>query len=148
MNVRDLLRRSAVGVAPDRTVRDAAQIMRSTGVGMLVVLDDDHLVGVVTDRDLVTRSLAAGTPDDARVDSVMTAPPVTIDAAADAHSCFGVFRTHGVRRLVVVEHDRVVGVVAVDDLLIDVAGDLADLVRPITAETIFGHHDAAVPATT
>jgi len=36
---------------------------------------------------------------------------------------------------------------SVDDLLIDLAGDLADLARPVTAEAIFGHHDSSVPAT-
>lgn len=147
MKVREALRRSAVAIAPEQTVHAAAQVMRSAAVGTLVVVDDDRPVGIVTDRDLVTRSLAVDGPTDARVDSVMTAPVVTVGADDDLHSCFALFRTNGLRRLVVVDGTTFAGVVSVDDLLIDLAGDLGDLARPITAETLFGQHDAAVPAT-
>jgi len=148
MRVRDALRRSAVAIMREQTVLAAAQVMRDAGVGALVVVDDDRPVGIVTDRDLVTRSLSVGGPADARVDSVMTTPVVTIAADADLHGSFALFRTNGLRRLVVVDGDTFVGIVSVDDLLIDLAADLGDLARPITAETVFGHHDAPVPATT
>lgn len=147
MKVRDGLRRSAVAIAPEQSVHAAAQIMRSAGVGTLVVIADDRPVGIVTDRDLVTRSLAVAGPADARVDSVMTTPVVTVDADADLHSCYALFRTNGLRRLVVVDGATFVGIVSIDDLVIDLAADLGDLARPITAETVFGQHDAVVPAT-
>ena len=148
MKVREALRRPAVAIAPDHTVRTAAQLMRSTGVGALVVVDDAAApLGIVTDRDLVTRTLAADLPPDARIDSVMSTPLVTVDADGDLHSCFGLFRVNGIRRLVVVEGGTYTGVVSVDDLLVDLAADLGDLARPVTAETVFGQHDAPVPAT-
>lgn len=149
MKVRDALRRSAVAITPDHTVRTAAQVMRGTGVGTVVIVDDGTApLGIVTDRDLVTRSLAADAPLDARVDSVMSTPVVTVSADADLHSCYGLFRVNGVRRLVVVDGTAVIGIVSIDDLLVDLAADLGDLARPVTAETLFGHHDAVVPATT
>jgi CBS domain-containing protein len=142
----DAVRRSAVGVEPECTVLEAAVLMEQSGVGSLAVIADDRLVGIVTDRDLVRRALAKGLPTDARIDGVMSAPVVTIDAGADLHDAFAQFRTHAVRRLAVVQGDRFVGMISVDDLLIDVAADLADLARPVTAEVLFGHHDAPVPA--
>jgi len=148
MKVREALRRSAVAIAPEQTVRTAAQVMRSSGVGTLVVVDEAAApVGIVTDRDLVTRALAADVPADARIDAVMTTPVVTVAADADLHSCFRLFRVNAVRRLVVVDGATFAGVVSVDDLLVDLVGDLGDVVRPVTAETLFGQHDAAVPAT-
>ena len=57
------------------------------------------------------------------------------------------FRTHAIRRLAVVRDDQFVGMITVDDLLMGMAGALADLVMPITAEVVFGHHDSPVPAT-
>jgi len=148
MRAIELIRRSGVAVAPDRTMRDAAEIMERSGVGALAVLDGDHLVGIVTDRDLVRRGLARGLDPDVRVDALMSSPVVTIDAAADVHSAFAIFRTNAVRRLVVTERGRFAGVLAIDDLLINLSADLADLVRPVTAETIIGHRDTPVPATT
>lgn len=148
MRTMDGVRRSGVGIGPERTIRDAAEIMEQTGVGALAVIDGEALVGVVTDRDLVRRALARGFPGDARVDAVMTTPVVTIDADADLHDAFGLFRTHAVRRLAVVRDGTFVGMITIDDLLIDLAGDLADLARPVTAEVLFAHRDSAVPATT
>ena len=78
---------------------------------------------------------------------MMSSPVVTIDADADRHDAFAVFRTNAIRRLVVVRGGDVVGMITIDDLLMDLAADLADLVRPVTGEVVFGHHDSPVPAT-
>jgi len=141
------VRRSGIGIGPERTIRDAAAIMEHTGVGALAVIEGEDLVGIVTDRDLVRRGLAKDLPAHARVDSVMSAPVVTIDAEADLHGAFALFRTHAVRRLAVVRGQQFVGMITVDDLLINLAADLVDLSRPVTAEILFAHRDSPAPAT-
>ena len=149
MRTIETIHRSGVGIGPERSIREAAKIMASAGVGSLAVLDRDHrLVGIVTDRDLVRRCLARGIEPGARVDSAMTTPVVTIEADADVHEAFGLFRTHAVRRLAVVRGQHFVGMLSIDDLLVYLAADLADLARPITAEILFAHRDSPVPATT
>ena len=148
MRVSDLIRRSAVAVRAEQTVVDAASIMDRAGVGALVVVEGDRPVGIVTDRDLMRRALARALPPDARVDGVMSAPLITVDAADDAHDVFAVLRRHPIRRLPVTSSGRLVGMVTVDDLLVHMAADLSDLVRPVTAELLFAQHDAAVPVTT
>ena len=148
MRTIDALRRSGVGISPGKTIRAAAALMESAGVGSLAVLDGATLVGIVTDRDLVRRGLARGIPPDARVDSIMSSPVVVIDGDADLHEAFAAFRTRGVRRLAVVRDGSFTGMVTVDDLLVDLADDLVDLSRPIDAELRSAYHDGAVPATT
>jgi CBS domain-containing protein len=148
MRTIETIHRSGVGIGPDRTIREAAKIMASAGVGSLAVLEQNRLVGIVTDRDLVRRCLARGIEPGARVDSAMTTPVVTIEADADVHEAFGLFRTHAVRRLAVVRGGHFVGMLSIDDLLVYLAADLADLARPITAEILFAHRDSPVPATT
>jgi CBS domain-containing protein len=86
-------------------------------------------------------------PSDARVDGVMSSPVVTIPADADLHDAFALFRTHAVRRLAVLRDGQFVGMITVDDLLVDLAADLADLARPVSAEIVSAHHDAAAPVT-
>lgn len=147
MQTQEALRRSGIAIEPDRTIRTAAEVMDEAGVGALAIVDGDRLVGIVTDRDLVRRGLAKGLAPDARVDAVMTTPVVTIDADADLHDVFALFRVHAVRRLAVVRAGRFVGMVTIDDLLMNLASELADLARPVTAEVLFGHHDSPVPAT-
>ena len=70
MRTIDAVHRSGVGLGPERTIREAASVMEQAGVGSLAIIDDERLVGIVTDRDLVRRGLARGLPADARVDSV------------------------------------------------------------------------------
>lgn len=147
MRTIDAIRRSGVAVRPDQTLRAAAEIMEQSGVGSLAIVDGDRLVGIVTDRDLVRRGLARGLPPDARVDGVMSSPALQVDADADLHEVFAVFRSNAVRRLAVTRAGRFAGMISLDDLLVNLAADLSDLVRPITAEVLFGHHDSPVPST-
>jgi CBS domain-containing protein len=147
MRTIEAMRRSGVGIEPDRTIHDAAAVMEQTGVGALAVLDGERLVGIVTDRDLVRRGLAKGLLADARIDGIMSSPVVTIDADADLHGAFALFRTNAIRRLAVVRGGQFVGMITIDDLLVDVAADLADLSRPVEGEILFAHHDSPVPAT-
>ena len=142
------IRRSGVGVEPARTLRDVAGIMEQSGLGTLAIVEGDRLVGIVTDRDLVRRGMARGLAPDARIDSVMSTPVITIDAEADLHDAFAIFRTNPVRRLAVVRDGAFVGMLSVNDLLIDLTSDLADLARPVTAGTVFAHRDSPLPAPT
>lgn len=148
MKTIDAIRRSAVGIAPDATITDAATLMEQANVGSLVVLDGQRPIGIVTDRDLVRRAMARNLQPDARIDGVMSTPVHTVSAGSELHTAFGHFRRCGVRRLVVVEEDAVKGILTVDDMLVDLAGDLFDLSRPLEREMVFGHRDAPVPATT
>lgn len=147
MRIAELVRRSAVGIRPHQTVGEAAGIMERAGVGSLAVVEDDgSLVGIVTDRDLVRRAMARNLPLDARVDSVMSTPVRSVDADDDVHEVYRRFRSHEGRRLAVVRGRRFVGMVSIDDLIIDLAGDLADLARPIAGEVESAQRDSPVPA--
>jgi CBS domain-containing protein len=146
MKAREAIRHDVVSIAPEQTLRDAAALMDRANVGALVVLDRGRLVGIVTDRDIVRRGVAQQLPADARIDAVMTPDPFTIDADADLRVALPTFRTHACRRLPLVSHGEVVGVLSADDLLVDLINDLGDVVRPIIGEVIFGHHDTDATA--
>lgn len=146
MKIIETMHRPPVSISPEGTIAQAAVEMERAGVGALGIVDGDQLVGIVTDRDLVRRALATNTAPDARVDSIMSMPVVTIDASAELHDAFALFRTNAVRRLAVVRNGQFVGIVAIDDLLVHLAADLSDVARPVTAELLFSQHDVSVPA--
>jgi CBS domain-containing protein len=73
---------------------------------------------------------------------------LTVDADVDLREAFDVFRLHRVRRLAVVDHGRFVGILSLDDLLVDAATDLTALVSPLAAEIAAPHHDSGVPSVT
>jgi CBS domain-containing protein len=145
MKAIEAIRKSTVSVAPDTSLADAAHLMERANVGALVVLDGERLVGIVTDRDIVVRGVSHGLPADARIDAVMTTDVITLDGDADVRKALPLFRTHACRRLPLTSDGQIVGVLAVDDLLINLTADLGDVVRPITGEVIFGHHEAPLP---
>ena len=146
MKTIEAVRRTAVTIEADQTIQRAAELMESANVGALAVVDHGALVGVVTDRDLVRRGIAGRVPLEARIDALMSSPVVTIDADADLHDAFALLRANSVRRLAVTRGDELAGMLSVDDLLMDLSADLADLARPVTGEVLFGHHDSSVPA--
>ena len=106
--------------AADESVAAAAQRMAEKGVGTLVILNQaQRPVGLVTDRDLVVRVLAAGKdPQTTPLGDVMTRDPKVISEEGPIESALGLMRAGGFRRLPVVNRDGVlVGVLSLDDVL-------------------------------
>lgn len=119
MLVRDIMTHGAECVAPDTSLREAARLMRDLDVGALPVRGaGDGLAGVVTDRDLAVRGLAAGLdPDRTTVAAVMSAGVVTCFAGHDAAVAAGIMEDGRVRRLVVLDPGgEPVGVLSFGDL--------------------------------
>jgi signal-transduction protein with cAMP-binding, CBS, and nucleotidyltransferase domain len=116
----DLAHRPAATCASSATVEQAARIMAERNVGSVVVVDDDRQpVGIVTDRDLVIRSLAAGDEPGKAVRDVMTHELASVAESSSPLDAARQMALRGCRRLPVVSDDtgRVIGVVAADDLL-------------------------------
>jgi CBS domain-containing protein len=116
----------------DESTLAAAQRMRETNVGTLIVLDENKKpVGILTDRDLVLRVMAVGrSPERTRVLDVMTAHPRTVTAQTPIEDVVAAMRTLGVRRMPVVTKDgRLVGIVSLDDVLALLAEELGGLGR-------------------
>jgi CBS domain-containing protein len=148
MRALDRIRRTGIAVGPERTLRGVAQLMERAGVGFIAIVDGDELIGVVTDRDIVRRGVAQGLPADARVDAVMTTPVRTIDATTELDDALYLFGEANVRRLAVVDDGRFIGVVSLDDLLVDAVTKLNALVAPLAQEIAWPHreHPHPVPA--
>jgi CBS domain-containing protein len=149
MKVRELLGRQPVTVDVATTIAHAAHLLGSAGVGALVVVDGDRPVGMVTDRDIVLRGIARGVPTDARIDALMTMGLTSINADADLDDLLEVFGSNAVRRVPVMDGERLVGIVTLDDMLVWFSTRLGDLTRGLTAQLLFPHagDEAAPPAT-
>jgi len=102
----------------DETLADAARKMRDLDVGALPICgEDDRLKGVVTDRDLVVKCLAEGAdPTSTPVSELAEGKPVTIGADDPIDEALRTMIEHGVRRLPVIDGDRLVGMVSQADV--------------------------------
>ena len=134
MNVGALVRRDPETVTPDTTCAEAARRMRDARVGSLVVTEARRPLGVLTDRDLVTRVMAAGgNPDALRVRDAMSERPIFVSESSDVAAALQLMRDLAVRRLPVVDESReLIGVVSLDDVILSLASHataVADLIR-------------------
>jgi CBS domain-containing protein len=116
-NVREVMTAGPRVLKASDPVVDAARLMRDDHVGSLPVVEGGRLMGMITDRDITTRVVAERADlETTEVGSVYTREPVTVAPDADLDEALRLMTRHQVRRLPVVEGDRLVGIVSQADI--------------------------------
>ena len=119
-----------VSAGPDDTAREAAVRMVETCRGNLLVMEAGRVLGLFTERDLLERVVAAGRdPTRTRLREVMTPEPATIEADAPVWQAILRMDADGLRHLVVVEGERVLGVLSSRDIPVLELGNMAEKLR-------------------
>ena len=118
MTIRDAMTAPAVRIHPKETVWVAARMLERENIGALPVCGSDgRLCGVVTDRDIVTRCLAAGrSPSTTAVEEIMTT--AVVSARPDLELAAGLMGRRQIRRLPVTENGRLCGMLSLGDLAV------------------------------
>jgi CBS domain-containing protein len=127
-------------VSPADSVLTALQMMAEHDIGLLVVMEGDKLVGVLSERDCARRVLLAKkSAESTPVADIMVRNVVTIDAEHTFADCLRLMHQHGIRHLPVVDHGRVIGVVSIRDLLSEAVRHNAKIIEELERErlTIF-----------
>ena len=114
--VRDVMTPGPIVVEYDQTIGETARIMRDWGVGAVLVVDQQVLRGLITDRDLVVRAVAEANGPAAIVGPLSTGNLIAVDADADAHEAGRLMRRNAVRRLPVLQDGQVAGIISLSDL--------------------------------
>ena len=129
MSIKDYCSKEVVTVGPMEPIDAAAKLMLDHNVGCLVVVDENKPIGIITDRDILRGVVAPHrTGEITYVDEVMTSQLITVSQTAGVFEVIYTLREEGVRRLpVVAEQGYLVGLIALDDLLVLMATELADL---------------------
>jgi CBS domain-containing protein len=115
--VRDLVARALVTTAPGASVAEAAATMSRAGVSSVLVVEGGAIVGIVTDRDLRNRVLAAGRGAESPIRDVMTSPAVTLRADAPVFEALLEMVSRGIHHLPLVDGREAVGMVSTTDLV-------------------------------
>jgi CBS domain-containing protein len=116
--IRDVMTSNPCSIDAKRSVAYAAKMMQEEDVGLAPIVEDDKLIGLMTDRDIAIRVVAEGRdPDQIKVRDVASTQLVTVDPQQDLDEALRMMAKHQVRRLPVVEEDgRLVGIVAQADI--------------------------------
>lgn len=105
-------------VSPSATVYDAIQMMADKNVGALLVIEQDRLVGILSERDYTRKVVLKGkSSKQTAVKEILTGNVIQVGPAQTVEECLRLMTDHHVRHLPVLEGDRIVGIVSIGDLV-------------------------------
>lgn len=115
---REIMHTGAECIGENQTLQEAARVMRDLDVGALPICgENDRLLGIVTDRDIVIKSIANNVdPGTISTGELAQGKPVTINVTADVDDVLHLMEEHQIRRLPVIDNQRVVGMISEADL--------------------------------
>ena len=116
--------RHIIPVAPDASVFDAIKLMAEKAVGSLVVMEDDELFGIITERDYARKVIIKGrSSETTTVAEIMTVDVLTASSSESVKGCMEVMTEKKIRHLPVVEDNRVIGMISIGDLVEAIIAD-------------------------
>ena len=116
-SVGSLVGREPVTMTSTATIGETAQAMVDARVSAMLIVDGDDMVGIVTDRDIRSRVVAANRPVDEPVSSIMTASPITLDAEARAYTAALVMMQNNIHHLPITSDEKLIGLVSRSDFM-------------------------------
>lgn len=116
--------RNIISVRPDDTVLDAIRVMAEGNIGAVVVMSDDSLVGIMSERDYARKVIVKGRASDATpVADIMTSDVLTTGESETVNNCMELMTEKKIRHLPVVDDGRVVGMISLGDLVAAIIAD-------------------------
>jgi len=119
--VKQIMSTSIVSVDSSVTATNAAKMMEDTGVGAVIVLENNLPIGIVTDRDFAIKITAHSYPIDTPIRRIMSSPLISIDPNSDLWVASDLMSTRNVKKLPVIDDDKVVGILTSSDLVKHIA---------------------------
>lgn len=116
--------RYIISITPDASVFDAIKLMADRSVGSLLVMQDDKLLGIVTERDYARKVIIKGRSSKSTlVSDIMTTDLVTTSADQTVNQCMSLMTDRRIRHLPVIEDDKAVGLISIGDIVQAVIAD-------------------------
>ena len=118
MLVKDAMNRRVIVIKPDATVREAARIMTKFRIGSLIVMEDENLIGIITELDIIWKVVANDlNPNTTLVRDVMSKEVVTVKPDQSLEDAAELMVRRKIKKLPVVEDHKLVGILTATDLI-------------------------------
>ena len=117
VRIHEVMNTSIVSVDSSITATDAAKMMEDTDVGAVIVFENGIPAGIVTDRDFAIKITAHSYPIDTPIRRIMSSPLISIDSESDLWTASDLMSTRKVRKLPVIDNDKVVGILTSSDIV-------------------------------
>ncbi|ALC80517.1 MULTISPECIES: CBS domain-containing protein [Bacillus] len=117
--VSESMSKNVISVSSNQTVKEAAELMDQHKIGAIPVVDDGVLKGMITDRDITTRSIAGDHQNNAPISEVMTSDIISGNPDMSLEEASELMSSKQIRRLPIVENNHLIGIVALGDLSVN-----------------------------
>ena len=134
--VKDIMRNSVISIEESMTIKDAAQIMTDTKVGCVIITKENAPVGILTERDFVTKIASNQMPYSTLLSEVMSSPLVTVSADETIWEAAEIMKTKKIHKLPVFDEDKLVGLITATDLVVVVSVGSDSSMRHIADEIL------------
>lgn len=119
MKIKEIMTRDVKTLNSNDLISKAATMMEQINVGAIPVVENNKIIGIVTDRDIVLRNVSKGNVQNQKVSQVMTTNIISVSPDADVHEAANIMAQKQIRRLPVVEDGNLVGIVSIGDMAVE-----------------------------
>jgi CBS domain-containing protein len=115
--VKDIMTKALISVNPQTTVFQVAKMMEQGMIGAVLVKKDDHLVGIITDRDYATKIVSHNLSSNTHVEKIMSSPLITINFDESISAAAQRMTSKKIRKLGVTDNGKIIGLITSTDLV-------------------------------
>ena len=115
--VEDVMTKAIISVTNETTVFQVAKMMEQGGIGAVLVKNNGHLNGIITDRDYATKIVAHNLPSDTPVEQIMSSPLITINFDESISAAADRMTSKKIRKLAVTDNGNIIGLITSTDLV-------------------------------
>lgn len=116
-------------VAPDTTIVECLKLMAEKKIGSVLVMEDEKVVGIFSERDYARRGILQGNDEHTPVKKVMTDKVYYVSPDQSVETCMAQMSDKRIRHLPVIQHDKVVGVISIGDVVTSLLQDRESLIK-------------------
>ncbi len=131
MTIADVMTKSVVSVDSSMNVQETAKMMEDAKVGAVIVMENNTPVGIITDRDFTAKIVAHVYPITAPVKQIMSSPIFSVSSDESIRSAADLMHERGIRKLPVIDNDKVVGIITASDIVNLLAVSTEDDIKDI-----------------
>jgi len=118
MRAYEIMTKKVITISKDKTAYQAAKLMRKHDIGALPIMDGSKLIGIITESDIFKNVVAKNIlPGKISVKSIMTEKVITAPPDITVHELNGILYTNSIRRILIVDKGKILGIVSASDLI-------------------------------
>lgn len=120
MKVRDLMTTNVKWANQDQSIEEVARLLATSDIGSVPVCQGEQVLGIITDRDIIVRAIAQGKdPKTTKCSDIMSKNVKTVTGDTDVHQASDLMAENQIRRLPVIENNRLIGFLAIGDIAVE-----------------------------